>query len=325
MTILRPTAARFALAALLALALVAPALTAPVTRVLFIGNSYTYFNNLPEIVRVLAESAGGGRVEVRMVAPGGWRLADHWQKGEAHEALRSGTWDFVVLQEQSQLGDPRTVDGKPRVGSDKNFAPAAAQWAAEIERAGARPVFYSTWAKKASPEDQALLNDAYRKGRTRGRRDTGTGRHRVEHDSRGGPEHRVVRGRWLTPLFGRELLGGLHAGRRDVRQESRRADPEGERNEGEPGYRPAGTGPDYRARQPPAGRRAPTPGGGVGRVETAGTVVSRRHPPARPCKQIGVGLRLTRHAGRLFSATSSTPCADVCARARRSRSRRWPR
>jgi hypothetical protein len=168
MTILRPTAARFALAALLALALVAPALTAPVTRVLFIGNSYTYFNNLPEIVRVLAESAGGGRVEVRMVAPGGWRLADHWQKGEAHEALRSGTWDFVVLQEQSQLGDPRTVDGKPRVGSDKNFAPAAAQWAAEIKRAGARPVFYSTWAKKASPEDQALLNDAYAKAAREG-------------------------------------------------------------------------------------------------------------------------------------------------------------
>lgn len=133
----------------------------PATRVLFIGNSYTYFNNLPEMVRALAEAAGAGPVEVRMVAPGGWRLADHWEKGEAHEALRSGKWDFVVLQEQSQLGDPRTVDGKPRVGSDKVFAPAAAQWAEEITRRGARPVFYLTWAKKVAPEDQEVLNDAY--------------------------------------------------------------------------------------------------------------------------------------------------------------------
>lgn len=137
------------------------ALAAPATRVLFIGNSYTYFNNLPEMVRALAEAAGAGPVDVRMVAPGGWRLADHWEKGEAHAALRGGKWDFVVLQEQSQLGDPKTVDGKPRVGSDKVFAPAAAKWAEEIARAGARPVFYLTWAKKVAPEDQALLNEAY--------------------------------------------------------------------------------------------------------------------------------------------------------------------
>jgi hypothetical protein len=156
-------------AALLALVLAPPSSAAPATRVLFIGNSYTYFNNLPALVKTLAEAAGTGPVEVRMVAPGGWRLIDHWEKGEAREALRSGKWDFVVLQEQSQLGDPLTVDGKPRVGSPaKVFAPAAARWAAEIARAGARPVFYLTWAKQASPEDQALLNQAYSNAATEG-------------------------------------------------------------------------------------------------------------------------------------------------------------
>lgn len=155
-------------ATLLPLALGGPSFAAPVTRVLFIGNSYTYFNNLPEMVRALAEAAGAGRVEVRMVAPGGWRLADHLEKGDAREALRSGKWDFVVLQEQSQLGDPRTVDGKPRVGNEKVFAPAAARWAAEITQTGARSVFYMTWAKKASPEDQVLLNEAYSKAARQG-------------------------------------------------------------------------------------------------------------------------------------------------------------
>jgi hypothetical protein len=165
-TLRRHLARLLAAAALLSLALLYPApsaAAAPPTRVLFIGNSYTYFNNLPEIVSALAEAAGAGNVEVKMVAPGGWRLADHWEKGEAREVLRGARWDFVVLQEQSQLGDPRTVAGKPRVGSAKVFAPAAAQWAAEIARVGARPVFYLTWARKASPEDQAALTDAYAK------------------------------------------------------------------------------------------------------------------------------------------------------------------
>ena len=74
-------------AALLALALTGPVSAAPATRLLFIGNSYTYFNNLPVLVKALAEAAGAGPVEVRMVAPGGWSLADHWEKGDAHDAL----------------------------------------------------------------------------------------------------------------------------------------------------------------------------------------------------------------------------------------------
>jgi hypothetical protein len=149
-------------AAFLVLTAGGPMLAAPPTRVLFIGNSYTYFNNLPALVKTLAEAAGAGPVEVRMVAPGGWRLVDHWEKGEAREALRSGKWDFVVLQDQSQLGDGRTVDGKPHVGSPETvFLPAAAKWAAEITGAGAKPVFYLTWARKASPEDQVVLTRAY--------------------------------------------------------------------------------------------------------------------------------------------------------------------
>jgi len=141
----------------------------PATRVLFIGNSYTYFNHLPELVRQLADAAGAGPVQVRMVAPGGWRLQDHWEKGEAPGVLRGEHWDYVVLQEQSLLGNQVMVDGKPRVGSDEVFAPFAQKWAEAITKAGARPVFYATWARKASPEDQSKLTDAYsRAARTGG-------------------------------------------------------------------------------------------------------------------------------------------------------------
>ena len=138
------------------------------TRVLFIGNSYTYFDNLPEMVRQLAEAAGAGPVEVRMVAPGGWRLQDHWEKGQAPSVLKAEHWDFVVLQEQSLLGNQVMVDGKPHVGSDEVFAPFAQKWAEAITKAGARPVFYATWARLASPEDQSKLTNAYARAARKG-------------------------------------------------------------------------------------------------------------------------------------------------------------
>jgi len=132
----------------------------PARRVLFIGNSYTYFNNLPGILLALAEAAGR-RLEVRMVAPGGWRLKDHWEKGEALKTLRDGRWDYVILQDQSTLGVNLYVDGKTRVDGDAEFRPSALKWGQEIARSGAMPVFYLTWSRKASPEDQDRLTSAY--------------------------------------------------------------------------------------------------------------------------------------------------------------------
>ncbi len=139
------------------------------TRVLFIGNSYTYFNNLPEVFARLAE-AGRGKIETTMLAPGGWRLKDHWEKGRARGLLESGKWDFVVLQEQSTLGANYWVDGKDHVNSDAVFRPYAEKWAAAAQEKGATPVFFLTWSAKNVPEDQSALTYAY----TRVAKDTGS-------------------------------------------------------------------------------------------------------------------------------------------------------
>jgi hypothetical protein len=130
-------------------------------RVLFIGNSYTYFNNLPEVLAKLAEAGHQKKVEFVMEAPGGWRLQDHWDRGEARKAIKGQRWDYVVLQDQSQLGDNHVINGKPRITTDENFHSAAVEMAKAIRDTGAIPVFYLTWAKKAVPEDQAMLNNAY--------------------------------------------------------------------------------------------------------------------------------------------------------------------
>ena len=130
-------------------------------RVLFIGNSYTYFNNLPEIFAELAQAGGRGKVETAMVAPGGWRLKDHWEKGDARLLLRNRKWDFVVLQDQSVLGIYYYLEGRLRVSTDEIFRPFANDWAKSIQGVGAIPVFFLTWARKVTPEDQAALNYAY--------------------------------------------------------------------------------------------------------------------------------------------------------------------
>src|SRR5688572_20426807 len=68
--------------------------------VLFIGNSYTYNNNLPALVEGLAASATPPqRIRTRAVTRPGVRLQQHWDRGEALAALRQGPWDYVVLQE----------------------------------------------------------------------------------------------------------------------------------------------------------------------------------------------------------------------------------
>jgi hypothetical protein len=140
------------------------------THVLFIGNSYTYFNNLPEVFALLAEGGHHGKVETAMVAPGGWRLKDHWEKGTARELLESKKWDFVVLQEQSTLGMNYWIDGKSHVNSDAVFRPFAEKWSAAAHARGAVPVFFLTWAAKNAPEDQPALTYAY----TRAAKDTGS-------------------------------------------------------------------------------------------------------------------------------------------------------
>src|ERR1044071_130498 len=131
------------------------------TRVLFLGNSYTYFNNLPAIVSELAKAGHQCTVETRMIAPGGKTLRDHWDSSASREALNSEAWDFVVLQDQSTLGVNLYFEGQTRVGGDEIFRPYAELWANEIHKHHATPVFYLTWARKATPADQAALNYAY--------------------------------------------------------------------------------------------------------------------------------------------------------------------
>ena len=110
------------------------------TRVLFIGNSYTYVNDLPNMFANLAR-AGGHKTEVGMSAQGGWMLSDHVKSSETISMIDLNKWSFVVLQEQSEV---------PSIQSSRTqeMYPAARVLVDDVRQAGAVPILFITWAHR---------------------------------------------------------------------------------------------------------------------------------------------------------------------------------
>lgn len=113
------------------------------TRVLFIGNSYTAVNNLPQIIKDMA-TEGGHQLIVASSTPGGMTLQGHLQQNTSLHFLDQGNWDFVVLQEQSQ------IPSFPEPQVEQEFYPYAKTWDSLIKAKApcAKTIFYMTWGRK---------------------------------------------------------------------------------------------------------------------------------------------------------------------------------
>jgi hypothetical protein len=133
----------------------------PCTRILFVGNSYTYVNDLPTVFRNLARAAGQN-VATGEVANGGETLAQHLSSGDAPSAIDGSGWQFVVLQEQSEIPAVEAL-------RQAEFYPATRSLVSTIRATGATPVLLETWAHRAGwsdygldePAMQTALNQAY--------------------------------------------------------------------------------------------------------------------------------------------------------------------
>jgi hypothetical protein len=130
--------------------------------ILFIGNSYTYVNDLPGMFVNLSRS-GGHAVQADMSAEGGWTLADHVGSAVTGEKIKSRQWDYIVLQEQSQI--PASPEART-----STMYPAARKLIQEITANSSKPLLFLTWAHKEGwPESnlpgfeamQEQLNQGY--------------------------------------------------------------------------------------------------------------------------------------------------------------------
>jgi PKD repeat protein len=70
-------------------------------KVLFLGNSYTGVNNLPQIINDVALSVGDTLI-FESNTPGGYQLIDHSLDIVSQNKIMAGGWDYIVLQGQSQ-------------------------------------------------------------------------------------------------------------------------------------------------------------------------------------------------------------------------------
>lgn len=117
-------------------------------RVLLVGNSLTYTNNLPALLRAVGASQGTPVVTETWVAPGG-TLAERWRDGQVAGALRARKFDAVVLQEMGGLA------GCLASASQQRKAPCAASTHAHEEfsklatAGGAKTLLLTTWARDA--------------------------------------------------------------------------------------------------------------------------------------------------------------------------------
>ncbi|MGK0387354.1 MAG: hypothetical protein ACI94Y_000080 [Maribacter sp.] len=110
-------------------------------RVLFLGNSYT--NNIPNIVQSIADSQGKIMEHDRHTL-GGYTLQEHSVDATGLAKIALGNWDYVVIQEQSQL-----PSFSPNQVSTQVY-PYAASLANSIRVANpcTQPIFYMTWGRE---------------------------------------------------------------------------------------------------------------------------------------------------------------------------------
>jgi PKD repeat protein len=111
--------------------------------VLFLGNSYTGVNNLPLLTYNLALSLGD-TINYDSNTPGGYTYQGHSTNATSLAKIAQGNWDFVVLQEQSQM------PSFPPSQVATEVYPYAQILVDSIKLANAcaEPLFYMTWGRK---------------------------------------------------------------------------------------------------------------------------------------------------------------------------------
>lgn len=128
--------------------------------VLFIGNSYTYYSNMPHLVSLISDSTKIKLITSKSTA-GGAKLSDHWNgnKGlKSKEAISSGKYDIVVLQAQS----------KEAVMEKEEFLIYSKKLSDLAKASGAKPYLYVTWAPQKIPQYQETITETFQQASKEG-------------------------------------------------------------------------------------------------------------------------------------------------------------
>ena len=117
-------------------------------KILFVGNSHTYYYGMPYQCRALLDCLGV-EARVTMIAQPGESLAWHRENPATLLALRYEDWDHIILQQASHpfAGQQVLSDAVDKL---------------LLLMPQGQPVWlYNTWCEKAKPENQASIDQAF--------------------------------------------------------------------------------------------------------------------------------------------------------------------
>src|SRR5690242_10358178 len=121
----------------------------PPVRILFIGNSHTFVNDMPGMVRRIADGAGvKQRYDITAHAVGGATFKNDWENSGV-QALLKQPWDHVILQSGSSetLSEPLLRD----------FLDYGARLAVRARETGGKRWLYVTW--RYAPGNEWILEN----------------------------------------------------------------------------------------------------------------------------------------------------------------------
>ena len=122
-------------------------------KVLFIGNSHTYMNDMPSLFSHIYEKSTGHKAESFMLAFSARGL--EWHMNEylpLRYNLLYGKYDYCIIQQAAHPFPP-----------EESTLKYGKQIIDICSKANTKPVLYMTWAEKIHPENQQKMIDTYTK------------------------------------------------------------------------------------------------------------------------------------------------------------------
>ena len=122
-------------------------------RVLLVGNSYIYYNNLAQMIGLITDSLNT-KIICKKSTIGAATLGQHWnsERGlKTKKIIASNKFDVVVIQDNSmwplEHKDSLLIYGQ--------------LFCNYIRANGAKPYLYNTWAREKTPQTQSSINAVY--------------------------------------------------------------------------------------------------------------------------------------------------------------------
>ena len=124
------------------------------SRILFVGNSFTFFYNMPQGVQAMCLEKGVPVIS-RQSTVGGSTLEQHWKEQkdtQTRKMIEDHEWDYIVFQNHSMSS----------IKDSASFMEYGLKFAELAGTKGAKPIFMMTWAYDSNPLMQDRITEMYR-------------------------------------------------------------------------------------------------------------------------------------------------------------------